>query len=587
MEMSMAHRSGQQAVCRSGGNPGSTRLRGTKLFSGLIAIIAVLSVGSSAFGQFVISPLKLDDLKLQSGKSIPKTLYVENMTGQVIDQVDLAIVDVVQDPNGTWTPVQPGDPNVEWDSMRSCAKWMKLDKQTLRLPPFQKGTFTLTVTAPPRVQGYYCAAITAKAILPAGTVEGYKTAVGMEYVIPVLIESQARPMRNEVELADVGLVFQPLTASGAAATMATLSIVNKGGTFCRLQGYVRISNWFGGHWRRITDSQFSDIGILPGNKLVLKRDVGRPLRKGTYKLEGFLVVNGIRADQIANEQFEFEGDPRTVTDRGESALDFDPRELKIEAVPGSLKTGKIQVVNATDEPITVNVDVTLPEHLNALVQEDPNTGRRITGEEYGCNSWTTVEPSQFQLGAYGRQNLFVRVNIPETAVGLPNYYAVLNLKTQFPDGQPAGIAKGRVSVIMKKAIGAPKLTASGVSLSELSPTKFLLFARATNKGTKHAVPSCYVAVITPTSDVLQHVQMSSESFGQVGTLLPLETRNFSGVLDIAGLKAGQYILGISLEAEGYSPEQSQTGLIIKESNGVKTAETVGLEAVGGKIKVKF
>ena len=81
--------------------------------------------------------------------------------------------------------------------------------------------------------------------------------------------------------------------------------------------------------------------------------------------------------------------------------------------------------------------------------------------------------------------------------------------------------------------------------------------------------------------------MSSEPYNQVGNQLPLETRNFSGVLDIAGLTAGQYVLGISLEAEKFPAEQSQTGLIIKESNGVKTVESVGVEAVGGKIKAKF
>jgi hypothetical protein len=591
MEMLMAHRSKQQAIFRSGGYPGSASMRDTRLSSGLIAVIAVvLSISSSVFGQFVISPLKLDDLKLQTGKSIHKPLYVENMTSQLIDQVDLSIVDVVQDANGTWTPVQPQDPNVDWTTIRSCAKWMTLDKASLRLPPYQKGTFTLTVTAPPRVQGHYYAAITAKAILPAGSVEGYKTAVGMEYIIPILIEIQSRPMRNEVELAGVGLEFRPQTSSGdPAATMATLGVTNKGGTFCRLQGYIRVSNWWGGHWRRITESQFSDIGILPGNKLLLKRDVGRALPKGTYKIEGFLVVNGIRTDQIQNGEFQFDGDPRTPpVNHGESALDFDPRELKLDAVPNSWKSGKIQIVNATDESVTVNVDVTLPQHLNALVQTDPNTGRKITSEEYGCNKWTTVEPSQFQLGPYGRQSLFVKVNIPETATGLPNYYADLSLRTQFPDGQPAGIAKGRVCVVMKKTPGAPLLTVAGaVSLSELSPTKFLLFARTTNMGTRHALPNCYVAVLTPTSEIVQRIAMSSEMYEQGGIQLPLEPRNFSGVLDIAGLKAGQYVLGVSLETEGYSAQQSQTGLIIKESGGVKTAESVGVDAVGGKIKAKF
>jgi hypothetical protein len=588
MEMFMAHRSEREVACRDRSRVVSAVVQGNLLSATFTGIIAVLLLaGESALGQFLISPLKLDNIQLQSGRRMGRVMTIENTTGQLIDQVDLAIVDVMQDPNGTWTPIDPGDPNVDRSSLRSCATWLALDRSTMRLAPFQRVTFNLQITAPPRMQGHYCAAITAKGLLPSGAAVGYNSPVAVQYVIPVLIEVLSRALPNEVELTNVGLAFQPLSFTTPAATVATLGVTNKGGTFCRLQGYIRVSNWWGGHWRRITECQFSDIGILPGNKLLLKRDVGKPLPKGKYKLEGFLVVNGVRADQIENQAFEFDGDPRAAQVTGDAALDFDPRELVVDGVPGSLRTAKIQVVNATDDTVNVTADLALPSHLSSLVTTDPNTNRRITGEEYGCNNWITIEPSQFQLGPYGRQNLFLKIDIPQTATGLPNYYAVMDLRSKYPDGQPAGTTSGRICLLMKKTSGAPKLVTNSVQISELAPTKYLVFARTTNMGTTHALPSCYAAVLTPTGELRRRVQMSSELYNQVGNQLPLETRNFSGVLDIAGLPAGQYVLGISLETEKYPAEQSQTGLIIKDSNGVKTVESVGVEAVGGKIKAKF
>ncbi len=594
MEMLVTHRCGQQAIRRrQKGDVVSAVAPGALVRPGLLAVIAVmLAVNSSVFGQFLVSPLKMDDIQLEPGKRIARTLSIENMTNQNVEQVDLAIVDVMQDPNGAWTPIQAGDPNVDWSKIRSCAKWVTLDRPMLRLNPFQKVTFNVFLAVPPRTQGFYCAAVTAKALLAAGTVEGYTSAVAVEYVIPILLEVKGRTMRNEVELTDIGLEYGRLNIADPAATLATLGVENKGGTFCRLQGYIRISNWWGNHWRRITECQFADVGIIPGAKLLLKRDVGKPLPKGKYKLEGFLIVNGVRADQTEDADFQFAGDPRIATGgtvEAMTALDFDPRELVLESVPGSMKTDRIQVVNATDNPVNVTVDTMLPEHFNSIVATDPNTGRQITGEEYGCNKWVTIEPNQFQLTAYGKQTLVVKVNVPKTATGLPNYYSVITLRSTYPDGQPAGVTKGRICLLMKKTSGAPRLVAKSVSVSELSATKYQIFARTFNMGTTHILPRCYAAVLTtPEANVLQRVQLSSEAYNQVGNLLPLEPRNFSGAIDVAGIKPGTYILGISLESESGKPpaEQFQYSLKVGEANGKKTVE-VGLEAVGQKIKARF
>jgi hypothetical protein len=513
-----------------------------------------------------------------------RPITISNQTQQIIDQVDLSIADAKQDPNGRWVAVPIGDPNVDRSKMRSCAGWITVDKDSIKLNPLQQVSVNLTITIPPQTQGHYCAAALATALIKSTTADGPSATVSVSYIIPIIVEVQSRFLRDEVSLTGVGLQFDKAGYSTPAATMATFSVEDKGGTYCRLQGYLRVSYTFGGHWRRITECQWSDVGIIPGAQLVLKRDVGRPLAKGKYKLEGFLIVNGNRADQI-DKEIDFAGDPRAMALRPDAILDFDPREAVIDSMPGSVRTGRIEVVNPTDEPVTVDVEATLPEHLGGVVTHDPNSGRQIPGEEFGCEKWVTVEPRQFKLAAYGHQNLLVKADIPPTATGLPNYYAIMNFKAKFPDGQVAGTAKERVCLLMRKAPGAPLLKET-VQISQLAPTKCLVLARVTNVGTAHVVPGCHMAVVTADQSVVARVEMSSEAYGS-GNLLPLETRNFSGVLDISAIPAGTYVLVTVLTGEKMQPVQLTNGLVITEANGTKTAKPIGADTIGWAIKGNF
>jgi hypothetical protein len=553
-------------------------------------VAVILSIGGSAFGQFIVSPMRVD-IQTEPGKVVGRELTIENTTDRAIDQVDLVISDLSQSENGAWTPIERGDPNVDWSKIQSSAKWMVLDKQSIQLAPKQKSTFNVQVRVPTRTQGVYSAAIIAKATFPPGTVAGYQTAVAIQYVMPVLVEVQGRILRNEVELSSIGLAYKEPTSNTSAASLTTLALHNKGGTYCRVQGYVRLSGKWGGHWRRITESQFTDIGIIPGSKLLLARDIGRPLMAGQYKLEGFLVVNGDNADQI-EKVVEFKGDPRAAPLKSDAALDFDPQNLVVDAIPGSLRASRIQVVNASEEPVNVNVSLTLPEHLGQLVQPDPcNPGRRILGEDYGCARWVTIEPNQFSLAGYGRQALSVKVNLPETATSLPNYYAVVNLKATYPgDKQMAGTARGMLCVQVRKMTGTAMLEVTGFNVSELSPTKFQMMGRVVNKGTTHTVPTCRAVLASSLADggrVVRTFSMSGESYNQSGNLLPLETRTLSGVLDISGVAAGDYLLIMVAESENHTISQLQRGFIITESNGVKSARIAGTSDVGGEIKRNF
>jgi hypothetical protein len=589
MAMSVPYRSKQKGVYHPRRDNGQRRVSESQFQAMTVGVIAImLSMGSAVFGQFLITPMKLDNIAISPGKAMVKPMKIYNSTNRVIDNLDFVVTDAVQDANGTWTPIAADDPNVDRSKLRSCASWISLNKDTLRLSPVQEASLNLTVRVPPQTQGHYCAALCATAAFPPGTFEGPATSIMMRYVVPIVVEAQGRLMRNEVSLSDVALEFRRETYKLPAATMAFLGIENKGTTYCRLQGYVRVSHLWGGHWRRITECEYSDVGIIPGAKLRLQQDTGQPLTAGRYKLEGFLVVNGQRADQVMKE-IDFPGDPRAPqANRQTSALDFDPRELVIDTTPGSVRVSRIEVVNPSQETVSVDVSLSLPEHFNALTTQDPNTGRTIQGEEYGCHKWLTIEPKHFSLSGYGRQTLVVKADTPSTATGLPNYFAVVDLAAKFPDGQTGGTAKGRICLQMKKAQGAPLLDAKLISVSELSPAKYSVLARVTNNGTAQVLPTCHGTVATVDGQEIRlQFDMTSDKYNQLGRQLPMETRNFTGVLDVAGLAVGQYVLDIVLGGEKMETTESQRSLTIAQTNGVKTASIGGLDALGGhKIKIK-
>jgi hypothetical protein len=345
----------------------------------IIGVVAFVLLGSSSvFGQFVVQPMKLEIQQLP-GKRMPQLLTVENQSSSPISQVDFRIADVIQSPSGAWVPLEPDDPNVDRSKLRSCADWIRLTKTTMSVGAWQKGQLQIYVTVPAGTRGYYCAAIVAQTQYAAGALQGYSSAILWQFVIPILLEVQGRPMRPEISLTDVGLAFRPSGEDSPPATVTSLAVDNEGGTFSRLEGYVRISGKWAGHWRRITEVGFREIGIIPGANLLLTQDVGRPLPAGQYKVEGFLKINGQPGDQI-DKTIDFKGDPRAISAKADAMLDLSPLELTIEGAPGVPRTSRILVANSTEEPVTVDVDLTLPEHFESLAGKDAN-GRTVLGED--------------------------------------------------------------------------------------------------------------------------------------------------------------------------------------------------------------
>ena len=544
---------------------------------GMTAII--LLVDGSAFGQFLVQPMKME-VPVRPGRRCWPELIVEN-TSDTTRVIDLRVVDLTQDPNGLWVAIEP-DAQIDASSkLRSCQSWLHLPRDTVQLAPWQRMPLRLRADVPAGTRGYYCAAILAQSLLSPGELEGYTSAVLLEFLIPVIMEAQGRPMRHEIEVTDVGLTFRRQTIDQPAATLVTMDIDNKGGTYSRLNGYLRVWGQWGGHWRKITDAQLPESSIIPTIELKLQQDVGRPLPSGNYKLEGFLFVDGRRASQVSKE-FEYKGDPRVMSVQADAAIDLDPRELFIETIPGATRGASIAIVNASEEAVTVDVAVSLPEHMVAAAYGN------LRGPEFGCSDWLDVSPKQFNLRGRGRQNLKIISRMPNPAGRHPNYYAMITLNARYPDGQKGGATKARVCLQNKRADSAPRVENTLLTLSESAPGRYLVTARFANAGDTHILPDCQAVLTTfPDGMPRKRLNMSSEAYEQTGIMLPLETRNFTGILDVSDVTAGTYRLTTILAHDKGEPVQGQTALNVVDAGESKEVVVVNVEELGGATKIEL
>ena len=561
-------------------------------------MVVVLLTGGSAFGQFLVQPMKME-MSLPPGRRAWPEIIIEN-TSDAARQVDLRIVDISQDPNGIWVPIEPDakvtedgsgarwvwagseDNKIRLDisKMQSCQGWLHVDSDSVQIGPYGRLTVRVRVDVPPGKRGYYSAAILASSLLAPGG-SGFSTAVVLEFLIPVIIEVQGRPEPSNIKLTDVGLQFRHRTVDKPPATLVSVDIENLGGTYSRLTAMARVWSQLGGHWRLITEKEYPETGILPGINLHLLADVGRPLPSGQYKVEALLYVDG-RRSPLFSKEFAFEGDQRISILHGDAAIDLDPREVLIEAIPGATRSGRLAVFNGSEEKVDVEVEVSLPEHMVNAVYGN------LRGPDFDCSDWVKVSPQRFTLHGKRRQNLRILCSMPKTGLLHPNFYATLTMRTRWPDGQTAGTTKARLCVVNKKGQGNPRIMNQQLTLSESSPNHYLVTARFSNIGDTHVLPDCR-AVLSIVDDVANTPRarflLSSEK--RRGIMLPLEKRNFTGVLDVSRVPPGMYRLTVILTGENGESAQGQTAVRVVETTERKVVEVMNVEEVGGATTVEL
>jgi hypothetical protein len=564
----------------------------------IIGIIAIIFLTThSAFGQFLVNPPTIRKM-LSPGRRDTLVTSLNNMLEET-QAIDLRLIDLTQGADGTWQMIEPDDPNADRSTLKSCRSWLKLEKDTITLDPSQMSPIRLDVTVPRGTAGYYFAAIAAAPQPRVRTdLERMGTSVDMGMVIPIVIQVRARALRTKVVLADLGLTYQRLTEDTQPATLVHMMVNNEGTSYSRLQGVTRISRMVGGYWRRLAEVRVppvGDQGIIPDAKLDLAYDVGRPLPRGQYKIEGFLVVDGRRADQL-EKIVQFEGDLRAPQDAVEgAALDIDPLEVLLDARAGRAARKSILVANASEQEVAVDISAILPEHMYTAALPWTRDGQTIGGAHFDCSQWLSFQPSEFTMDGYGRQRVVVRCDVPESVMPLAEYFAMLKFHARFPDGQDAGTTQARLYLDNTQVEPTTRNFIRQMRIGLVDGPNYQVTADCVNLSDAHYLPRCRCVVRTPgvAGINVAEFEMVSDTYAAVGQaeygpMLPMESRTFTGILNIASLDPGEYIVFVQFDDDiGGDPDSEQDAIEIVEENGVKSIVERDLADVGGIIELRL
>jgi len=573
---------------------------------GVLSVI--LAVCSSAFGQFMVQPMRIDLASYPNVRTV-STFAIENQNPDAPATIDIRLVDIAQDSTGTWQTIEPDaqvvpDPNgarwvdvgtesqpnrVDISRLRSCLSWLRIDEDVVELKPVQRKVMNLWINIPVGVQGHYCAALIAQTRLTEDDDTGIRTPVLLQFIVPIIINVQGHTIRDEIQLTDAGLVFQEAVDTTPAATLVTLGVNNKGKTYARLVGATSVYGQVGGHWQKITEFGYPETSIIPGVKINLQQDIGRPLPSGKYRILGALYVNGRRTDTIQKE-IDFVGDDRFKKPTSDAALSLDPREMSIEVIPGAMRTTILKVSNASEDEVTVDAELLLPSHMTSRAMTD-EAGNNLRGQDFSCVDWVTIEPLQFTLRGYGRQNVKIISRMPNLPNPLPHYYATVRLHATYADGQRGGISEGLIYLNSRGVTGTPRVVGTQLTLSPSTTSRYIVTASFSNIGNTHVLPRCRVLLTEAAAGIagqtLRDVLMSSEIFGQSGNMLPLETRQFTAVLDVSAVPAGTYRVTAVMQYAQGAVAQRQTAIRITDEGGTKSVEVISLDAVGGPTQIQL
>lgn len=548
------------------------------LFFAVVLSASVLVSGGSAFGQFMVQPMRMD-IAVLPGRVFETALGLQSFDPNEVYMVDVSICELTQWEDGQWRIIEPNS-DFDTSTLSSCSKWISLGSETVQIPLMGATYVKVSVRVPRRTRGFYAAGILAT-VRPRPNLEG-NVGIRLQFLVPVLVEVQGRPLRHKIELGDMELELIEARQGNPATTHVLMSIDNKGGTRSHLKGFAQVKGFLDGHWRQITTAEFRGTRITPGAKLRLRSNLGQSLPSAKYKVSGWLYVDGRRASRTTDE-LDFVGDRSVTKVATDAPIDLLPSVVSISCQPGATRTSVIKVYNASDETVNVQAAVGLPRSLMGAAFGE------LKGVDLDCTGWLTIEPEKFTLRSHTQQSIRIVVKMPDTVSALlPCYYALLGLSSTYADGQRGGVTTANICVANENVSIEPFIYGMKLSLAFKEGSEYYIVAKYGNFGRVHITPiRCRAAVVDSTGEPRVRSYLSSR---KSGLMLPFEARDYSGAIDFSNVPVGTYRLATVLR---YGPAQTQIadkqiGIRVMAQGGQKVIEVLQLqEDLGEKIEVKW
>lgn len=496
------------------------------------AILVLACVHAQAQG-FQVKPMKMD-MVVPVGKISETTLELANTTTDNLS-LDVRLVELTQDKTGSWQ-ILPDDDGA--DAERATAvSWVSLERNRVDMSPSTTETVRIRFSPPPNARGSYVAGIIAE---QPRQPDATGLVVRIRFLIPVILQIEGRPARQQVELADLGMAYRASEGAIAATTLSTLAIANKGRTYSKLRGEVHVSRKVEDNWRLVTRYQIPERSIIPGAAFELETDLARRLPSGTYRLRAEVYVDGRRIRPL-DKELAHQGDPAVDTAAYDTTLVLEPTMVEMSATPGATRTAMVSIENPSPTPVEVRVSVATPKGLQNVMMGG------LEGSRLSAAPWTEVRPAEFTLRGNGRQNVRVITRYPRDGVDQANYYGDVILEGRYTDGQSAGVTQSVIHLLNAKVEGKTEGVLDRLLLAEgTDPSEYVVQTRLVNSGSIHVLPDVKASLLAGRGAVIAAAPLE----GELGALLPLGVRDYSAAIDFSTVDAGTYALRVVAASKG-------------------------------------
>ncbi len=474
---------------------------------------------------FAIQPMRVEATP-QAGRTIELPIRVTNTSVEGVQTIQLRLVELSQAPEGSWQAIEAdGAATVP---VASAVSWITLSTSSISVDAANEASVNLSIDVPANARGAYFAALLAETPIPEG-VSGFL--VRVRFLIPIIIQIQGRPVRQEVNLSDLTMAYVDKPEQGQPeTTIATLHVANEGRTYSRIRGKLVIERQQDARWLTVGRVDLAERGIIPGAILDLGENLMRRLPSGKYRLGAQLWVDGRRVAPL-DKELDFIGDP--LADLAyDAAFSLDPPLVQMEVVEGATRTATIAIENLGSDTVNVVLAATTPAELQGVATDT------IRGEMFSAEGWTKIVPARVELRPHAVRRIRVISSIPKGGADQPNYYASLSLSATYEDGQNAGEAVSLIHLENRDAESAPRATVPRLFLAEGERNnEYVVQTQLANIGNVHLMPSFDLQVIGYEGQVLR-----SHIVDDFGPLLPLGRRSVSGVLDFSPIAPGYYVI---------------------------------------------
>jgi hypothetical protein len=519
-------------------------------------------------------------LAIRPGRIFKTTLDIQSLDPNEAHSIELSVVELTQWEDGEWRILEdPNTDDFDTSTLSSCKEWIRFRPASVDLGPMGAKSVEVFLRVPPGIRGFYTAGIlaTLKARPDATDIT-----VILRFLIPILAEVQGRPMRHNIKLEGIGMELVKAVGGKPATTTISMDISNNGGTYSHLKAFAKVRGFWDGHWREVTEAEFKGVSIIPGVEFKLKHNIERSLPPGKYRISGVLYVDGRRAKRIEKE-LNFVGDTSITKVATDAPLDVLPSNVIINCRPGATRVAAIKIRNASDETVNIQTGLALPGNLRGVAFGD------LKGDDLDCTEWVKIEPESFTLRSMSQQSIRIIATMPKSAAMHPCYYALLGIFSTYPDGQKGGVTTAHICV--KDESISTEHFVSGMKLSPAlkGGSQYYIVARFGNFGRIHFTPiRCRAAVVDAADPTGRPRALTALSSSKSDIMLPLEVRDFSGIIDFSNVSAGTYRLTAVLEYAPGEVATKQIGIRVLPQGQRKIVEVVKLEEeLGEKIKVQW